>query len=158
MYSGHSSRCIYMSVDVKRSNIPVASVDGRRQVKQTVNLQGAIDGVVSQHSRKHWRTIAQEFGERGIKIADLANAKQMPAELAMMLEDDDDIMTLSDLVILAQYSKAIIDRDTKAATFLRDTAGYQPPKEVKVENTPTGLATLTEDELHQLLLVLEDKE
>lgn len=158
MYSGHSSMYfeVCMEIDLKRSNIPVTSIRGDRKVTRTVDLQDAIDGVVSQHSKKHWRTIAQEFGERNIKLSDLADTKCLPKELAVML--DDDIMTLSDLVILAQYSRAIVDRDTKAATFLRDTAGYQPPKEVKVENTPTGLSTLTEDELHQLLIALNNGE
>lgn len=147
-----------MTIDttVKRKNLPIASIGGNRQVTQTFDLQDAIDGVVSQHSKKHWRTLVQEFGERQIKLEDLANADSLPSGVKMMI--DDEIMSLSDLVILSQYSKAIIDRDTKAATFLRDTAGYQPPKEVKVEETRAGLASLTEDELHRLLAALEPEQ
>jgi hypothetical protein len=43
--------------------------------------------------------------------------------------------TLDDLVILSQYSRAIVKEDTKAAEFLRDTRGEKPVNDISLSQT-----------------------
>ena len=65
-------------------------------------------------------------------------------------------MTLADLVLLQQYAKAIKEGDTKAATFLRDTAGMAPIKEVSMSVEQKGLQSLSDEELRTLLDAIMD--
>lgn len=60
-----------------------------------------------------------------------------------------DDMSLTDLIALSQAAKAIEDGDTKAATFLRDSAGCKPVE--KVQKNTGNIAELTDDELDFLL-------
>lgn len=116
-------------------------------------MEAAINGVVDNHYGRHWRSVVRELGERSITLADIGkNAKCRG--LAEMLDNKD--LTLSDLVVLGQYAKAIEDGDTKAATFLRDTAGYKPSVDVTVEHKHEGLASLSDEQLQLLLAAIDD--
>lgn len=58
-------------------------------------------------------------------------------------------ISLVELVTLSQAAKAIEDGDTRAATFLRDTAGCKPVE--KVQRQSGNIAELSDAELDFLL-------
>ena len=60
-----------------------------------------------------------------------------------------DEMSITDLIILSQAAKAIEDGDTKAATFVRDTAGGKPVE--KKQDVPASkLTDLTDEQIAYL--------
>lgn len=58
-------------------------------------------------------------------------------------------ISLVELVTLSQAAKAIEDGDTKAAVFLRDSAGCKPVD--KVQRATGNIGELTDDELEFLI-------
>ena len=64
---------------------------------------------------------------------------------------DDHKATLNDLVILQQFGKAILESDTRAAEFLRDTAGEKPSTQLDVNTTSNPIANLSETDLAELV-------
>lgn len=59
-------------------------------------------------------------------------------------------MSLTDMIILSQAAKAIEEGDTKAATFVRDTAGGKPVD--KKQDLPSrNMSDLTDEQLAYLL-------
>lgn len=60
-----------------------------------------------------------------------------------------DDISLVELVTLSQAAKAIEDGDTRAAAFLRDSAGCKPVE--KVQRQSGNIADLTDDQLEFLL-------
>ena len=106
--------------------------------------------------RKKYKTIVKELGARGITMKDISqdnfNGKSM-GFLEMMGESG---MTFDEVVVLQQYAKAIINQDTKAAEFLRDSVGDKPSTNVNmnVEET-SGMAAMSLEELEQYKMLLE---
>lgn len=101
--------------------------------------------------RKKYREIVKEMGVRKITLEDIAkddfNGK-LPGFLDMM---DETGMTMDEAAILQQYSKAIIDRDTKAVEFLRDTVGEKPSQQLDINsNDEGGLSKMSYEELIEL--------
>lgn len=76
----------------------------------------------------------------------LANS-QVFQELVDQVNLED--ISLVELVALSQAAKAIEDGDTRAATFLRDTAGCKPVE--KVQRQSGNIAELSDAELDFLL-------
>lgn len=97
--------------------------------------------------RRKYREIVRELGIRHITLSDINNNTK-PQGFAEMLTDTS--MTMDDMVILQQYSKAIIDRDTKSAEFLRDTAGEKPSTQIDMSVEEKGLSKMSLDELREL--------
>ena len=114
----------------------------------------AIKGSKSYRRRKY-RTIIKELGERNITLDDISRGlgKKEPGFLDMLKSTN---ATMDDAVILQQYAKAIVDQDTKAATFLRDTAGEAPKQQVEVESVGGGLSEMSLDELLALKKAIEE--
>lgn len=106
--------------------------------------------------RKKYKTIVKELGARGITMKDISqdnfNGKSM-GFLEMMGESG---MTFDEVVVLQQYAKAIINQDTKAAEFIRDSVGDKPSTNVNmnVEET-SGMATMSQEELEKFKMLLE---
>lgn len=76
----------------------------------------------------------------------LAKSAVLPELLEQVNLED---ISLTDLVMLSQAAKAIEEGDTRAAIFLRDSAGCKPADKVQ---QPTGnIGELTDDELDFLL-------
>lgn len=101
--------------------------------------------------RKKYREIVKELGARQITLEDISkddfNGK-LPGFLDMMSETG---MTMDEAAVLQQYSKAIIDRDTKAVEFLRDTAGEKPSQQLDINsNDEGGLSKMSYEELIEL--------
>lgn len=130
---------------VKEPRVPVTRFD----------LETALNGVVSEQSKRHWRTLTQELGDRKLKVSDLADLGVHSQDIIDLLASDDDYITLSELVVLGQYKEAIVTGNTKAATFLRDTAGYKPATDVTVEQKRDGLAAMSDEELRELLKAVQ---
>ena len=118
-------------------------------------LKGKMADFISGSSQRHYRTIVRELSDRQIPLNMLSDASKAKG-LAQMLEED--VCTLSELVILGQFAKAIDDSDTRAAEFLRDTAGYKPQTDVSVEHKTQGLASLTDAQLLTLLQALNPEQ
>ena len=107
--------------------------------------------------KKKMKQIAQELGARHITLQDIAtqdfNGKSR-GFIDMMEETD---MTLDDVVILQQYAKAIINQDTKAAEFIRDTKGEKPATTVDMSvDNKSPIETMTDKELAEYKRLLKD--
>ena len=135
--------------------LAVAPTAEQRQTNVVKALQGKMADFISGSSPRHYRTIVRELSDRQIPLNLLSDASRAKG-LAQMLEED--VCTLSELVILGQFAKAIDDSDTRAAEFLRDTAGYKPQTDVTVEHKTQGLASLTDTQLLTLLQALNPEQ
>ena len=108
--------------------------------------------------RKKYREIVKEMGARQITLEDIYkddfNGK-LPGFLDMM---DETGMTMDEAAVLQQYSKAIIDRDTRAVEFLRDTVGEKPSQQLDINsNDESGLSKMSYEELIELRDLLKNK-
>ena len=108
--------------------------------------------------RKKYKEIVKEMGARQITMDDISkddmNGK-LPGFLDMM---DKTGMTMDEAAILQQYSKAIIDRDTRAVEFLRDTVGEKPSQQLDINSTDeSGLSKMSYEELIELRDLLKSK-
>ena len=100
--------------------------------------------------RKKYRDIVKEMGQRNITLTDIASGlgDKEKGFLDMM---DKTGMTMDEATILQQYSKAIINQDTKAAEFLRDTAGEKPSTQVDLTTKDeSGISKMSLEELIEL--------
>ena len=71
-----------------------------------------------------------------------------------MMEETE--MTLDDVVILQQYAKAIINQDTKAAEFIRDTKGEKPATTVDMSvDNKSQIEQMSDEELAEYKRLLE---
>ena len=135
--------------------LAVAPTAEQRQTNVVKALQGKMADFISGSSQRHHRTIVRELSDRQIPL-NLLSDESKAKGLAQMLEED--VLSLSELVILGQFAKAIDDSDTRAAEFLRDTAGYKPQTDVTVEHKTQGLASLTDTQLLTLLQALNPEQ
>ena len=135
--------------------LAVAPTAEQRQTNVVKALQGKMADFISGSSQRHYRTIVRELYDRQIPL-NLLSDESKAKGLAQMLEED--VCSLSELVILGQFAKAIDDSDTRAAEFLRDTAGYKPQTDVTVEHKTQGLASLTDTQLLTLLQALNPEQ
>lgn len=94
-------------------------------------------------ARKTYKKIIEELGARNITIENIAHGEKQAGFLDLI---DETGATLDELAVLQQYSKAIIDRDTRAAEFLRDSVGEKPSQVIDVK-PQSGLSQLSLDEL-----------
>ena len=103
--------------------------------------------------RKTYKNIIKELGECQISLEDIAKGNKNEGFLYLL---DKNGATFDEMVVLQQYSKAIIDRDTKSAEFLRDSAGQKPSTQVDLnDGRNSGLASLSDDELREMLALLK---
>lgn len=101
--------------------------------------------------RKKYAAIVKEMGVRGITLDNIAHDEKQKGFYDMMKECN---MTLDEMVVLQQYSKAIIDRDTRSAEFIRDTAGEKPSTQIDLSSDDNGLSKMSLDELKELKAAL----
>lgn len=111
----------------------------------------AILGTKAQR-RKKYKDIIKELGQRNITFADIANDFSESPKYKGFLDmlNNTPNFTFDDVVILQQYARAITDGDTKAATFLRDTAEGSPKQQIDLTSDKTGLSQLSYEELLSL--------
>lgn len=106
--------------------------------------------------RKKYRTIVKELGSRGITLNDIKEENFNGKGHGFLEMMDETGMTFDEVVVLQQYAKAIINQDTKAAEFLRDSVGDKPSTNVNMNvEEKTGLDTMSIEELERYKMLLE---
>ena len=103
--------------------------------------------------KKKYKDIIRELGECQISLKDIANGKKLDGFMYLL---DKNGATLDEYVVLQQYSKAIVDRDTKSAEFLRDSSGQKPSTQVDLnDNRNSGLSEMSTEELREMVTLLK---
>ncbi len=98
--------------------------------------------------RKKYKDIIKDLGECQISLDDIASGKKTDGFLYLL---DKNGATFDEMVVLQQYSKAIVDRDTKSAEFLRDSVGEKPSTQVDLNGTvESGISQMSKEELIEL--------
>lgn len=106
--------------------------------------------------RKKMKQIAIELGQRNITLKDIASTDFGGKSRGFIDMMDKTGMTMDDVVMLQAYSKAIIDRDIKAAEFIRDTKGEKPATTVDMSvNDKSPIEQMSDDELKAYKELLE---
>ena len=117
---------------------------------EQINLQGT-----KKQRRKKYKAIIEEMGARGITLVDLANNLKGKDKGFLDMKTETG-MTLDEAVVVQQYAKAIIDKDTRAAEFLRDSVGEKPSQQIDVNGEVSGLSAMSLDELLELRDLLKN--
>ena len=116
----------------------------------------ARQGTPTQVKRK-MKQIAQELGARHITLQDIATQDFNGKSRGFIDMMDKTGMTMDDVVMLQQYAKAIINQDTKAAEFIRDTKGEKPATTVDMSvDNKSPIETMTDKELAEYKRLLKD--
>ena len=97
--------------------------------------------------KKRFKNIIEELGDCQISLKDIANGDKTDGFLYLL---DKNGATFDEMVVLQQYSKAIIDRDTKSAEFLRDSSGQKPSTTVDLNDNRSGLSQMSIEELEEM--------
>lgn len=98
--------------------------------------------------KKKMKQIAIELGQRNITLKDIASTDFGGKSRGFIDMMDKTGMTMDDVVMLQAYSKAIIDRDIKAAEFIRDTKGEKPATAVDMTvGEKSAIEKMTDEEL-----------
>lgn len=111
--------------------------------------------------RKKYKEIIKEMGARNITLDNISHGEKIPGMIDLMNETN---MTMDEFVILGQYSKAILDRDTRASEFLRDSVGEKPSNVIDINSEDNGLSKMSLEDLQamraelQQVLALEKKD
>ena len=117
---------------------------------EQINLQGT-----KKQRRKKYKAIIEEMGARGITLVDLANNLNGKDKGFLDMKKETG-MTLDEAVVAQQYAKAIVDKDTRAAEFIRDTVGEKPSQQIDVNGEVSGLSAMSLDELLELRDLLKN--
>lgn len=111
--------------------------------------------------KKRLRDLVRELGNYHVSLEDLADVPNQSFFKAL----DAANATYFEAMIMQQFAKSIVNGDTRAAEFLRDTAGEKPTTAVDIYDSNKGLAQMStqelEDHLNRLLeasQILETKE
>lgn len=113
----------------------------------TVRERIARQGTPTQVKKK-MKQIALEMGERGITLQDVATKDFGGKSRGFIDMMDKTGMTMDEVVMLQAYSKAIIDRDIKAAEFIRDTKGEKPATTVDMSvSDKSPIEQMSDEEL-----------
>lgn len=98
--------------------------------------------------KKKMKQIAIELGQRNITLKDIASTDFGGKSRGFIDMMDKTGMTMDDVVMLQAYSKAIIDRDIKAAEFIRDTKGEKPATTVDMSvSDKSPIEQMSDEEL-----------
>lgn len=108
-----------------------------------------------QQLKKRLRNIAIELGNSKIDLSMIAEGTKNKEFLDAL---DSANATYFDAMMMQQMAKAIVDADTKAAEFIRDTAGEKPSMQVDMNDTSKGLSQMSTEEIEQHLAKLKAME
>jgi len=122
-----------------------------RKMTNAAREKQAIMGTKTQR-RKKYRQLVKEMGQRNISLKDIALGEKEKGFLQLIKDTE---LTMDEVLVLQQYSKAIVDRDTKAAEFIRDTAGEKPSTQIELSDDDNGLSKLSLEELREMKADLE---
>lgn len=105
-----------------------------------------------QQLKKRLRNIAIELGNSKIDLNMISEGTKNKEFLDAL---DSANATYFDAMMMQQMAKAIVDADTKAAEFIRDTAGEKPSMQVDMNDTSKGLSQMSTEEIEQHLAKLK---
>lgn len=106
--------------------------------------------------KKKMKQIAIELGARNITLQNIAQQDFGGKSRGFIDMVEETEMTLDDVVVLQQYAKAIINQDTKAAEFIRDTKGEKPATAVDMTvGEKSAIEKMTDEELMSYKELLE---
>lgn len=108
-----------------------------------------------QQLKKRLRNIAIELGNSKIDLNMISEGTKNKEFLDAL---DSANATYFDAMMMQQMAKAIVDADTKAAEFIRDTAGEKPSMQVDMNDTSKGLSQMSTEEIEQHLAWLKARE
>lgn len=100
-----------------------------------------------QQQKKRLRDLVRELGNYHISLEDLADVPNQNFFKAL----DAANATYFEAMIMQQFAKSIVNGDTRAAEFLRDTAGEKPTTAVDIYDSNKGLAQMSTEELEEHL-------
>ena len=110
----------------------------------------------SKERRKKYKHIVEELGSRGITLNDISDENFNGKSRGFIDMIKNEKMTMDEVVVLQQYAKAIIQQDTKAAEFIRDSVGEKPSSTVNMNvEEKSALESMTLEELEDYKLLLE---
>lgn len=106
----------------------------------------------SKERRKKYKHIVEELGVRGITLKDIATPDFNGKSRGFIDMLKKESMTMDEVVVLQQYAKAIIQQDTKAAEFLRDSVGEKPSTVVDMSvKEKSAIEQMSTEELQQMM-------
>lgn len=121
-----------------------------RGLMEALNMKGSV-----KENDKKYKEVARRLGNMKFSLASLNDSEQLSQLMSLV---DDGTMDLDDLLVLAQFDKAITKQDTRAAEFIRDTRGEKPSTQLEVTDVKSPLSTLTEEQLHALMAIMLPQE
>ena len=104
-------------------------------------------------SRKtRYRELVKLLGENEIKLTTLLDPEESVKNEVINEMMCNSQLSYDELVVLRQYAEAIVNGSTKAAEFLRDTAGEKPATNIDVtDERQSGIRQMSDDELKALI-------
>ena len=104
-------------------------------------------------SRKtRYRELVKLLGENEIKLTTLLDPEESVKNEVINELMCNSQLSYDELVVLRQYAEAIVNGSTKAAEFLRDTAGEKPATNIDVtDERQSGIRQMSDDELKALI-------
>ena len=105
--------------------------------------------------KKRLRNIIVELGNSKIDLSMIAEGTKNKQFLDAL---DSQNATYFDTLVMQQMAKAIVDGDTKAAEFIRDTAGEKPSMQVDMNDVSKGISQMSTEELEAHLAQLKAME
>ena len=104
-------------------------------------------------SRKtRYRELVKLLGENEIKLTTLLDPEESVKNEVINEMMCNSQLSYDELVVLRQYAEAIVNGSTKAAEFLRDTAGAKPATNIDVTDArQSGIRQMSDDELKALI-------
>ena len=104
-------------------------------------------------SRKtRYRELVKLLGENEIKLTTLLDPEESVKNEVINEMMCNSRLSYDELVVLRQYAEAIVNGSTKAAEFIRDTAGEKPATNIDVtDERQSGIRQMSDDELKALI-------
>ena len=102
---------------------------------------------MSQKSKRRFKELINDLGDRHISLQNIVLGEK---SIGMQDFYQQNEVSYKEAVVLAQYAKAIVNQDTKAAEFLRDTAGEKPSTDLNIQDARSPLQDLSTEELRLL--------
>lgn len=101
---------------------------------------------------KKWKAIANELNDREISMVDINKIMAGTSKKYLGLEEvcKDHNISASELMFLGQQSKSILEQDTKATEFCRDTAGEKPVSTIDIGDRESVFKDMTKEQLLEI--------
>ena len=111
-----------------------------KETAKEMGRKGAIASAKSKRKKKSFKQLLQLICSTPLNLENKTKIKKTADSLGVDLDD----ITYGLMVNLAQVQKAISEKDTRAAEYVRDTLGEKPLNQVEVTNDVEDLTPLAE--------------